>query len=260
MLAAVRTHTIPGWADLETEFDAWSAQGKCTTFWWRDDDATRPSAALDQLLTTAGTQPISIAVIPEQATPDLAERLRDVASVSVLQHGFTHANHAPADQKKSEFGDHRPIAMMRSELAAGRKRLEDLFGEQFTPIFVPPWNRISKTLSDEITDLGYNGLSTFGPRTTASPIPQLNCHADIIDWRGNRDFVGTEAALGQILHHLAMRRTGATDATEHTGLMTHHLDHDPGCWQFIKDFAHAINDHPAAAWISSAQEAAGGQK
>jgi peptidoglycan/xylan/chitin deacetylase (PgdA/CDA1 family) len=205
----------------------------------------------------ARTEPGTNPGIPAQATPELADRLRDMANVSVLQHGFAHTNHAPNGEKKAEFGHHRPIATMRSELSEGRKRLKNLFGKRFVPIFVPPWNRVSETLSAEIMDLGFIGLSTFGPRTATHA---MNCHADIIDWRGKRDFVGTETALGQILHHLAMRRSSATDATEHTGLMTHHLDHDPGCWQFIEDFAHAINNHPAAAWISSAQKAAGGQQ
>lgn len=260
MLAAVRTHTIPGWTELETEFDAWSASGKCATLWWRDDDAARPSPALDQLLTVAETQPLSIAVIPAQATPALAEKLRGSANISILQHGFAHTNHAPADEKKAEFGDHRPVAKMRTEIIEGRNRLEDLFGDQFAPIFVPPWNRVSKTLSAELANLEFAGLSTFGPNTASTAIRQLNCHADIIDWRGSRDFVGTEAALAQVIHHLAMRRTGAIDAMAPTGLMTHHLDHDPGCWQFIKDFKQAVNDHPAAAWVSSAQEIAGGQR
>lgn len=260
MLAAVRTHTIPGWTDLETEFDAWSAQGKCATFWWRDDDAVQPSAALDQLLTAAGTQPLSIAVVPAQATKELAERLRDVANVSVLQHGLSHTNHAPDGEKKAEFGDHRPVVMMRSELSEGRKRLEDLFGDQFVPIFVPPWNRISKILAAEIADLGFVGLSTFGARTENAATAQLNCHVDIIDWRGRRDFVGTEAAVGQIVQHLAMRRNGATVGVEPTGLMTHHLDHDAGCWQFVQDFRKAVDNHPAAAWVSSTQEVAGRQQ
>ena len=41
---------MTGWADLDAELDRWKAAGRAATLWWRDDDATRPTPALDRLL------------------------------------------------------------------------------------------------------------------------------------------------------------------------------------------------------------------
>jgi hypothetical protein len=253
MPAVAREHTISGWTELETELDAWQASGSQATFWWRDDDATKPGPRLERLLDLVGTRPVSLAVIPAQATPALTERLRSASNVSVLQHGYAHQNHAPAEEKKAEFGDHRPFKTIRSELTTGRARLEKLFGDRFMPVFVPPWNRFGDVLLDELKAQHFTGLSTFGPRGQDSKIKLLNCHADIIDWRGGRGFLGTENILGRLVDHLVKRRLGIVDSAEPTGLLTHHRDHDLECWKFIEDLPVVINNHPAAAWQSSAE-------
>ncbi len=257
MLAAVREHTIPGWTELDTELDAWRASGMRATFWWRDDDATRPGPRLDQLLDCAGAHPLSLAVIPAQATSDLASRLRSAPNVTVLQHGYAHANHAPPQEKKAEFGPHRDTTSMSAELAAGRTRLKKLFGDQFRPIFVPPWNRFAEGLPAELHAMQFSGLSAFGTRDRDTALPRMNCHVDIIDWRGGRRFLGTETVLRGFVDHLKARRQGAVDSKEPTGLLTHHRDHDAACWQFINDLLDMIKKHPTATWISSAQATAG---
>ncbi|NKB55693.1 MAG: hypothetical protein GKS00_05090 [Alphaproteobacteria bacterium] len=260
MLAAAREHTIPGWTELETEFDAWSALGKRATFWWRDDDATRTGPRLDRLLAIANERPLSLAVIPAQATPELAQRLKGAANITVLQHGYAHTNHAPRDEKKSEFGNHRAVPAMRSDLTAGKSRLKALFGERFFHIFVPPWNRFANTLPTELAVLEFAGLSAFGPRAEYGVPGVMNCHADIINWRGGRGFLGTEAVLEQIIGHLAMRRSGKADLLEPTGLLTHHRDHDPDCWRFIECLLQAIDSHPATAWRSPVMEFPGARQ
>ena len=254
MQAAAREHTIPGWTELETEFDAWSALGKPATFWWRDDDATQPGPRLDRLLKTAAARPLSLAVIPADATPALAQRLEGATNISVLQHGYAHINHSPADQKKAEFGGHRTFPALRNDVVAGKERLEALFGERFIHVFVPPWNRFVDTLPSTLAALGFAGLSAFGPRARCAALRVLNCHVDIIDWRGSRGFLGTELVLEQIVRHLAQRLTGAVEPSEPTGLLTHHRDHDRDCWQFIETLLRVIDDHPATAWHSPATE------
>lgn len=257
MLAAAREHTIPGWTELDTELGAWQASGMRATFWWRDDDATRPGPRLDQLLECAGTHPLSLAVIPANATQALADRLRPAPKITVLQHGYAHTNHAPPQEKKAEFGHHRDMDSMIAELGEGRERLQQLFGSQFQSIFVPPWNRLSDALPAELQALKFTGLSAFGARDQSTALPRLNCHVDIIEWRGSRGFVGTETAIGRFVDHLKARRLGYVDPTEPTGLLTHHRDHDADCWQFIKDLLDMVRKHPGTAWTSSSQAITG---
>ncbi|HJY51084.1 MAG TPA: hypothetical protein VJ349_20980, partial [Stellaceae bacterium] len=95
------------------EFDFWEETGKIATLWWRDDDAVRPTARLGRLLSIAPGVPVSLAVIPADAEPELAQwldqhlRSAPKASVAVLQHGWRHLNHSGVG-KKSEFPAERP--------------------------------------------------------------------------------------------------------------------------------------------------------
>lgn len=241
------------WAALNAELDAWLGAGLTARFWWRDDDATKPGPLLDRLLEIAGGSPIALAVIPAGAGRELAERLSrhnaGGGNVIVLQHGYAHKNHAPAGEKKAEFGGHRSLEMMLDELSRGRRRIEELFGPVFEPFLTPPWNRICDSVASRLTEAGLQGLSRFGARGPAEGDRVVNTHIDIVDWRGNRGFVGEARAIQAAVGHLAARRGGMADKDEPTGLLTHHRDHDEGCWRFIRAFRDAVEAHPAAEWV-----------
>ncbi len=243
------------WQDLERELDFWRAAGRSATLWWRDDDAVRPTPALDRLLGLAAGTPLALAVIPGQAVEALAERLADCPGVDVLQHGWQHINHAPFYEKKAEFGAHRPPRAMLGELAAGWQRLAGLFGERAVAVLTPPWNRMSAALVPLLSGAGYLGLSTAGPRRQAEPSPglqQVNTHADLVAWR-TRKFVGTGSALGLILAHLRARRAGTIDASEPTGLLTHHLIMDSDGALFVERLLDLTMRHKAARWLGAVE-------
>jgi len=236
---------MTGWEALADELGAWQARKQVPDFWLRDDDAMAPSPALDRLfeLTGPGNVPLALAVIPAGADEALARKLENAPWVTVLQHGYAHRNHAGADDKKCELGSARPAEHVIAELAVGRQSLETLLGARALPVLVPPWNRIAPHLVPMLPEIGYAGLSRFGPRErkyAAARLAQINTHVDIIDWRGTRGFVGEEAALGAIVAHLAARRTGDVDAGEPTGIMTHHRDHDEACWAFLSQLLKSL--------------------
>lgn len=246
------------WAALDRELAAWAAAGRVAGFWWRDDDAEHATPALDRLLGIAARHgvPVALATIPAGATPALARRLAGTGG-SVLQHGFAHASHAGPGAKKSELGAERPPSVILEELAEGRRRLARLFagrGVPLLPVLVPPWNRVAGALVPALPTAGFAGLSTYGARAARCAAPgvlQVNTHADIVAWRGSRGFVGEHKAIGLIVDHLAARRSGAADADEPTGLITHHLVHDDACWDFCERLAAHVARHPAARWLSA---------
>ena len=247
--------TTADWSDLEGELDLWRQAGRCATLWWRDDDAVRPTPALDRLIALADGLPLALAVIPEPAVEALAQRLAACPAITVLQHGWRHVNHAPPDEKKAELGPHRPIDAMLDELAAGRRRLAALFGRRAIAVLTPPWNRMSAALVPRLRGAGYAGLSTAGARRQAEPSPglrQVNTHADLIAWRSGR-FVGTAPALGLIVAHLAARRTGTADADEPTGLLTHHLVMDGEGEIFVARLVALTRAHAAARWLAASE-------
>ena len=76
---------------------------------------------------------------------EMPAALRLFPQVSVLHHGWCHANHAadfPGSGKKSEYPAERHPVDVADELDEGRQRLRSLFGARALRIFVPPWNRL----------------------------------------------------------------------------------------------------------------------
>jgi hypothetical protein len=247
------TRLAAGWEDLDRELEAWQACGRAATLWWRDDDAVADDPRLLRLFELSRGIPIALAVVPAAVDRALVARLVGITSVSVIQHGWSHVNHAPAGEKKAELGAHRPLAAITAELTAGWHRLKALFGARALPVLAPPWNRIADGLLTELPALGFAALSTYGPRRTTYPAPglaQINAHIDLIDWRGSRGFVGTGAALGAIVGHLAQRRRGEVDAAEPTGLLTHHLQHDSATLDFLAALLARLRSHEAVRWLA----------
>ena len=252
---------MANWSEtLCRELDEWHRAKRAATLWWRDDDAQSPSAELDRLLDLSQRHgaPLALAVIPRGMDGALASRLES-ESVAVLQHGFSHCNHAPPDEKKAELGDHRPAAVIHDELATGFAMLKEAFAAQFLPVLTPPWNRIAATLPAGLAQSGFVGLSTFGPRAARQPaaaagIGVVNTHLDLIDWKGGRRFVGAHRAVEMLVAHLNGRRLGRFDRDEPSGILSHHLVHDARCWRFLGQLLAVLAEHPAARW-QSAQDA-----
>lgn len=247
------------WPDLMAEFDRWEEAGKVATLWWRDDDAVAPTARLDRLLSIASGVPVSLAVVPANAEPELAQwlahylRSAPKASVAVLQHGWRHLNHSRAG-KKSEFPAERPSAEVEFELAAGRVRLRALFETRAQSVFVPPWNRFDDSLLVLLAHCGLTGISRAQPRSAARPalgIIEVNIHIDLVAWTGGRGFVGEEAALDGLLGHLRERRLRTVRADEPTGILTHHLVQDEATDAFLDRLIAVSITHPAVRWLDA---------
>jgi hypothetical protein len=248
------------WDDLQRELDAWQRTGERATLWWRDDDAVTATPALQRLIALtlpAGEPlPIAFAVIPAQADTDLAHAVQHRKHVAILQHGYAHANNAPAGSKKAEFPAGREVSIAVDELRMGFRRMREVFDGTALPVLVPPWNRIDPALLERLPEIGFRGLSAYGPRNRAggeAGTTVVNTHIDIMRWHGARGFLGTESCLDLAVSHLQARRQKHVDRAEATGLLTHHLVHDAGAWQFLADFVQRTHDHPTVRWMHAAE-------
>jgi peptidoglycan/xylan/chitin deacetylase (PgdA/CDA1 family) len=229
---------MSGWQALADEIARLRDEGRTAELWWRDDDAVDSGPALDRLLAIVRDTgaPLALAVVPAQATAALADRLSQEAGVDVLQHGYAHINHAVAPEKKIEIGLQRPAMMTLGELATGWMALERLFGPRALAVMVPPWNRIAPVLVPTLPEIGYRGLSTFGPRPRVHPVRgllQVNTHVDLIDWKGGRTFAGEGTVLAALVAAFARAR-GGND--EPIGILSHHLAMDVEAWDFLRSF------------------------
>lgn len=243
------------WQSFDDELSRWRDCGRVVDFWWRDDDATRPTAALARLtaLSVRAQVPLGLAVIPDGADPEIFADLGP--GIAVLQHGVDHRNRAAAGEKSTEFPATGSRESALHRIASGRARLQALAGARLLPVLVPPWNRFPTALVADLTGLGFRGYSTFEPRVSAHPaegLLQVNTHVDLIAWKHGRGFVGEERALNLAVEHLAARRTSAVDAAEPTGWLTHHADHDEALWSFLARLFDETADRTGVRWRSPA--------
>ncbi len=244
------------WQRLDCELDAWRASGQRATLWCRDDDACRDSPALRRLfgIARANDVPVALATIPAALESSVVDAVLEFGIASVLQHGYAHRNHAPPDGKSCELSARRPADITISELMQGRCRLAQAFGGRFINVLVPPWNRINPEIMARLAEAGFHGVSTFGPRSAAWAAPglaQCNTHVDLIAWRRDRAFIGSDRAIDRLVGHLKARRERSADPLEPSGILTHHLDLDDAAWEFLAQLMARTRAHDAVTWLDA---------
>lgn len=221
-------------AEVEDELARWSAAGLSPCFWLRDDDAVEPTPALERLIGFSRRRrvPVLLAVVPARATQALADRLAGEPLLTPCQHGVAHCNHAADGTPSLELGGTRPAADVLADLAAGRARLLDLFGERLSGILVPPWNRMAPEVAARLHELGFTGLSTWSWQRKGTRLPELNTQIDVMDWAGGQHGRDLRWTAGELLRRLiqARERGGAP-----LGILTHHLVHDERAWTTLDD-------------------------
>ena len=227
------------WGELEAQLAR-----RPVPFWWRDDDAMEVSAPLERLLTLSARKniPLALAVVPAGAQPGLFQLLPP--QVSVLQHGTDHRNRAGPGEKKTEYPQSEPIDAALERVSEGFKRLRAAAGEKLVPVLAPPWNRIRKDLLRGLGQIGLRGMSTYGARSNAEPVPglrQVNTHVDIVAWRRGKRFIGEAEALAAAARYLA--------SDEPIGWLTHHAVHDAAAWEFLE----RLFTLKGARWLSAAE-------
>lgn len=247
---------VHAWSWLRQELDRWQQSGLEARFWWRDDDATSDNERLHRLLRLCrhSDVPLALAVIPKSCESSLVDAVSEFQQVTVLQHGYAHTNHAAPGELKLELGGQRDPGAVLEDLRSGFEHLQDLFGDQFYPVLVPPWNRIHKTALDSLPMLGLKGVSTYRVCKNSVPVPglvQVNTHLDPVHWRGNRGFIGVYPAVAMLVQHLVSRRTGYRDMGEPTGILSHHLAYNEACWKFTEDLFNFLDAHPAVRWTQA---------
>jgi hypothetical protein len=238
-------------SDLTCELDAWAESGAVATFWWRDDDAVAVTAQLDTLLSFADAVPITLAVIPGALSATLAPRLRPLANVTVFQHGWLHANHAIGGL--SEYPGPRAVEEVERELDEGAQVLASAFGDQFLPVFAPPWHGFDECFLPSLAAVGLRGISRKGMRAAErlGGLYQANAHVAPIRWTTPPTFDDEPGSIAAIVAHLRERRLGSCDSSEPTGILTHHLVQPPRSFEFLELLARRILDHPAARWVGA---------
>ncbi len=72
------------------------------------------------------------------------------------------------------------------------------------------------------------------PAPAGPDLQQIDTHVDLVDWRGNRRFIGPDVMAERLTICLAGRRTGPGDVNEPIGILFHHRMMGESDW---RDFA-----------------------
>ena len=233
---------------LRQELALWQRAERQAVFWIRDDDATRMSPEFDKLLkiNKKYSLPMAISVIPKWAGLRLPKVLSEHPDIVVLQHGWSHENHAQPNVGHSEFPDNRPPKAVMQDLLMGRMRLEKLYGEQFLHGFVPPWNHIADVHKPLLKDYAFLSTQETG---LAAPghLPMLPIHVDVLRWSPYPRFRGKGKIIRKVCQELRLRREQGSDAP--IGVQLHHLVMDDASWRFTDQLLGVLAEHPAIAFL-----------
>ncbi|HTQ34961.1 MAG TPA: hypothetical protein VMI30_12370 [Stellaceae bacterium] len=192
-----------------------------------------------------------LAVIPADATAELATTLQWFPQVAVAHHGWCHANHAGSGKKSEYPADRHPVDVA-DELDEGRKQLRALFGPRALSVFVPPWNRFSERFVPLLAEAGFKAISQMAPRKNASArktiggIAVIDVDLDVVAWHDDRKFIGEAVALGRLVGLLRARRETGDDTA--IGVLTHHLVMDSATEDFLARLGEIVVAHPAVRW------------
>jgi hypothetical protein len=238
--------TLPLWLEVRR----WRAAGQTARLWWRDDDATAPTVALDRLLTCARQTgvPLTLAVVPSGDLSALAARLVDAPGVCVVQHGVDHRNRRTGTAA-GEFPEDWTQTQLETAIMKGWERLQRL--PNTLAVFTPPWNDVHPDLEAALCSRRYEGWSAhggLGKPGLSKGLVRLDVHLDLLRWRGGARFRGRGRFLGALATEMRRRRkAGLWDAP--IGLLTHHLVHDEAAWTFLAAFLHWSLGQRQFAWL-----------
>lgn len=142
-----------------------------------------------------------------------------------VQHGWRHVNHEKTG-KKQEFGPARSMNQIRDDLVKGRRRLEELLGDDFYPLFTPPWNRCAQKTVEELKNLGYHAISSAKGSDKDDPdFPDFGISVDLHTRREPDPSEGMDKLLDELNSALA---------EPFCGIMIHHQRMNDSAFHFLE--------------------------
>ena len=198
-----------------------AAHGQNPVVFFRADDIGIPSKQYTDLiqLFTKHQIPLALAVVPSWLNEERRNHLFDIAGKNPSlwcwhQHGTRHVNHE-TQGKKQEFGSARTEEEIQHSLSRGKSRLATLLGDDFTPIFTPPWNRCSQQTLQQLIELRFLAISRSSGARPLSPasLPDLQVNVDLHTRKENSPQKALTNLLSELEHSLA---------TGWCGIMLHH--------------------------------------
>ncbi len=154
---------------------------------FRADDIGIPSRQFQQLVECFRKHrlPLCLAAVPAWLTDQRLRALRGLTGTDSSQwcwhqHGRVHRNFEKTG-KKQEFGPSRSKSDIQTSLIKGRERLKGFLGDDFLPVFTPPWNRCSEDTLQSLVHLDFKAVSRSKGALPDTPhkLPDFQINVDL---------------------------------------------------------------------------------
>jgi peptidoglycan/xylan/chitin deacetylase (PgdA/CDA1 family) len=153
------------------------------------------------------------------------------------QHGWRHVNHE-LEGRKCEFGASRSYERQLEDIARGRRRMNEAFGNGWSPVFTPPWNRCTEETFRALDQLGYAALSKSRGK---QPVPgykfrEISITLDLYRWEGEPAMKSPEVIVDELVTQM--------DELKTIGIMLHHKVMDSTAFLLIERMIETLRIYP----------------
>ena len=227
---------------LESALAKLKASERTLDVFFRNDDVDTDETTLRQLIYTFWKLkiPLNLEVIPGRLTDSCVALLKkyDRSRFELHQHGWQHINHEIAG-RKCEFGFSRSYEQQLNDIARGQQRMNDAFGQSWSRVFTPPWNRCTEKTYHVLNQLGFEGLSKDSSKLpiTGYKFREISITFDLYSWK----IEPTMKLPENIFSELA----GQVDELGRIGIMLHHKVMDATAFTFLERLIEAFSNCPS---------------
>ena len=213
--------------------------GKPVDVFFRNDDVDEDEATLRRLLSlfAANNIPVILGVIPARLTTAGIELLQQFsASIELVQHGWQHVNHEMTG-RKCEFGASRSFAEQFDDLSRGQARMDEAFGAQWFPAFIPPWNRCTAITEQALRQLGFRVLSKLREKESGAIVPlrEISVTLDLYRWKEGAQLKSAAEILSDLTQQI---QHGSV-----IGIMLHHKVMTEEAFSFLAALLNELRQH-----------------
>ncbi len=219
---------------LRLTLDRLSERQRTVNVFFRNDDVDEDEACLRTLLHLfeESSTPVNLEIIPARLTEPGIELLRQRAYAQpalfeLNQHGWQHVNHE-SQGRKCEFGISRSFDEQLADISRGKEVLEQAFGEVFSPVFTPPWNRCTDVTHRVLDQLGFQALSKLNsePPVTGHRFREISVTLDLFRWKSGATMKAPQEFVVELTSQLL--------ALDTVGVMLHHKVMDEAAFELVR--------------------------
>jgi hypothetical protein len=207
--------------------------------YFRADDVAVPGRQFDRMMELFSNYrvPLSLAVVPAWLTRRRWNTIQSKALRSSPlwcwhQHGWRHVNHETGGRKQ-EFGPARQSSAIKNDLLKGRQRLENILGNQFYPVFTPPWNRCNLNTLKLLKQSRYLAVSRDcgALPSSSAALPDYCMHIDLHTRKAPDPLAGWDRLFKALKKDISAGRCG---------IMLHHQKMNSVAFDFLEILLKAL--------------------